>query len=326
MILADKIINLRKKNGWSQEEFANKMNVSRQAVSKWEGSQTIPDVDKILQMSTLFGVTTDYLLKDEIEDEQFCEGSDETVLRKVTLSQANSYLDLRLKASKSLAAAVFLCINSPVLLILLSCLSEDKAIPLTENTACAIGLGALLLMVGIAVAIFVFTGMKNSPFEFLQKELFETEYGVTGLVKEKMKSYRDKYIKLNVVGACVCVIAPAVLIISGFSENPWITVFALCATLFIISCGVACFIVSGVRWESFKKLLQESEESVKQKKNPTLKSTVSKVYWLVITAVYIAWGFIEMNWYTNWIVWPVGALLYAAITAILNLVETKKEQ
>ena len=71
MILADKIIRLRKKNGWSQEELADKMNVSRQAVSKWESAQTIPDLEKILQLGTLFGVTTDYLLKDEIEEEEF---------------------------------------------------------------------------------------------------------------------------------------------------------------------------------------------------------------------------------------------------------------
>ena len=68
MILADKIAKLRKKNGWSQEELAEKMNVSRQAVSKWESAQTIPDLGKILQLGNLFGVTTDYLLKDEIED------------------------------------------------------------------------------------------------------------------------------------------------------------------------------------------------------------------------------------------------------------------
>ena len=54
MILADKIIRLRKKNGWSQEDLADKMNVSRQAVSKWEGAQTIPDLEKILQLSILF--------------------------------------------------------------------------------------------------------------------------------------------------------------------------------------------------------------------------------------------------------------------------------
>ena len=65
MILADKIIDLRKKNGWSQEELAEKLQVTRQSISKWEGAQSTPDLNKILAMSQLFGVTTDYLLKDE---------------------------------------------------------------------------------------------------------------------------------------------------------------------------------------------------------------------------------------------------------------------
>ena len=77
MIFADKLIALRKKNGWSQEEFAEKMGVSRQAVSKWEGAQTVPDLDKILMMARLFGVTTDYLLKDEIEAEEHVSDGEE---------------------------------------------------------------------------------------------------------------------------------------------------------------------------------------------------------------------------------------------------------
>ena len=67
MILADKIIALRKKAGWSQEELAQQLNVSRQSVSKWEGAQSVPDLEKVLQMSRIFGVTTDFLLKDEVE-------------------------------------------------------------------------------------------------------------------------------------------------------------------------------------------------------------------------------------------------------------------
>ena len=63
MILADKIIELRKKNGWSQEELAEKVGVSRQSVSKWEGALSVPDLDKILLMSQIFGVSTDYLLE-----------------------------------------------------------------------------------------------------------------------------------------------------------------------------------------------------------------------------------------------------------------------
>lgn len=59
MILADKIIALRKKAGWSQEELAQQLGVTRQSVSKWEGVQSIPDLDKILQMSRIFANNTD---------------------------------------------------------------------------------------------------------------------------------------------------------------------------------------------------------------------------------------------------------------------------
>jgi len=63
MNIADRIHNLRKIRGISQEELADKIGVSRQAVSKWEGEQSIPDVDKVIIMSDYFEVTTDYILK-----------------------------------------------------------------------------------------------------------------------------------------------------------------------------------------------------------------------------------------------------------------------
>ena len=67
MILADKIIELRKRNGWSQEELAEKLNVSRQSISKWEGAQSIPDMNRILKLSEVFGVSTDCLLRDDMD-------------------------------------------------------------------------------------------------------------------------------------------------------------------------------------------------------------------------------------------------------------------
>ena len=59
MILAEKISEERKKNGWSQEELAEKLSVSRQSVSKWESGQSVPDLNRILEMARIFGVTTD---------------------------------------------------------------------------------------------------------------------------------------------------------------------------------------------------------------------------------------------------------------------------
>ena len=69
MILAEKITEERKKNGWSQEEMAEKLSVSRQAVSKWESAQSTPDLQKVLRLAEIFGVSTDYLLKDELKSE-----------------------------------------------------------------------------------------------------------------------------------------------------------------------------------------------------------------------------------------------------------------
>lgn len=68
MIFADKLIRLRKQAGLSQEELASELNISRQSVSKWEQAQSILDLDKIIQLSTFFNVSTDYLIKDEIEN------------------------------------------------------------------------------------------------------------------------------------------------------------------------------------------------------------------------------------------------------------------
>ena len=69
MPLADKVIRLRKTAGLSQEQLSEKLNVSRQAVSRWEMGAAMPDAANILQLSRLFGVTADYLLNDEYESD-----------------------------------------------------------------------------------------------------------------------------------------------------------------------------------------------------------------------------------------------------------------
>lgn len=69
MKLSDKIIRLRKSNGMSQEDLAEKLCVSRQAISRWESGTAMPDAYNILQVSKLFDVTTDYLLNDDYQSD-----------------------------------------------------------------------------------------------------------------------------------------------------------------------------------------------------------------------------------------------------------------
>ena len=115
MIFADKLMDLRKKNGWSQEELAEKLNVSRQAVSKWESAQSVPDMNRIIQLSELFGVSTDYLLKDEMEQaEASRETASDSLIRTVDMEEANAFLKTKEENSRRVALGVMLCILSPV--------------------------------------------------------------------------------------------------------------------------------------------------------------------------------------------------------------------
>ena len=68
MTLGEKLQTLRKAQGWSQEELAQRINVSRQALSKWESGASVPDTENVVALSRLFGVPTDYLLLDEKKD------------------------------------------------------------------------------------------------------------------------------------------------------------------------------------------------------------------------------------------------------------------
>lgn len=325
MILADKIINLRKKSGWSQEELAEKMNVSRQAVSKWEAAQTTPDLEKILQLGNLFGVTTDYLLKDEIEDEEFADSIDEAPIRKITLAEANNYLEQRKEASIKIAVATFLCVVSVIPLLVLSAISELASLPIAENVAVGIGVVAIFPIVAIAVMTFIRVGFKNAPYEFLENEPFETEYGVTGLAKDRQKSYRNTYMKYNYTGVCTCVLSPVPLIAGAFTGNELLTVLLLCVTLLMVGIGVMFFIVAGVRWASMQKLLQEGEFSKRGKRKNKISEAVGTIYWLAATAIYLCWSFLTNDWHITWVVWPVAGVLFAGVELVCDLWLDKKD-
>ena len=122
MNISQKILLQRKKKGISQEDLANALNVSRQAVSKWESSQSVPDMDKIVALSSYFNITTDYLLKDEIEtidgaDNYSSKNVDMQILNK-ELSE-NDFQNIRYEAEKKKHTSYWLLIIAPFIMILI---------------------------------------------------------------------------------------------------------------------------------------------------------------------------------------------------------------
>lgn len=328
MILADKITEERKKNGWSQEDLANQLGVSRQAVSKWESAGAVPDLQRILQLSELFGVSTDYLLKDELEAENITchEGTGKYAepLKKVTMEEANQFIDMKKKGSAVVANATSMCILSPILLIVLGTIAEEGTFHISESSAAAFGCVFLLGMVAAAVFLFITYGMREAHMEHLEKDSFETEYGVSGMVREKRDSYEPVFSRGIAVGVVLCILAVIPTIIAGTMEaSDYYCGLSVGVLLFILAAGVNLLIRVGMVKNSYDTLLQEGEYTKEEKTFKKKTDTFSGVYWCLITAIYLAWSFWTMNWDITWIVWPVAGVLFAALLGVVKMVLKK---
>lgn len=331
MILADKIINLRKKNGWSQEELAEKLGVTRQSISKYEGAQSIPDLDKILKLSEIFGVTTDYLIKDELEEEEYVpsqmqenESESDRIVHKVTMEMANEYLQMIDWSAGKTAFATMLCILSPIVLLMLGAMSEMPNYHISENAAAGIGVCVLIVLIAIAVTIFILCGMKTKKYEFLEKEDIETAYGVSGMVKEKRDAYHSPYVTQLVIGitCCICSVIPLFGTIA-VSESDFYMVSAVCMLLTLVAIGTYFIVRSAAKMNAMNQLLEE-EDYTRQKKHENKKmSGPVTVYWLVATAIYLAWSFTTNDWDRTWIIWPVVGVLFPAFYAIVSGIRKK---
>lgn len=330
MILADKIINERKKCAWSQEELAEKLDVSRQAVSKWESAQAMPDIQKILKMAEIFGVSTDYLLKDELEPDEFVPEtavSDEydSKRRRVSIEEANAFLHFEECSAGKVANAVMMCIVSPVILLVLSGLSESSYYPIPEGLAASVGLTVLFALIAAAVYMFISYGMKAKQYEYMKKEAIETAYGVDGLAKEKKKQHEAKNTRSLALGVILCVLSVVPVIIAG-SMNADDTMMAIMTALLLViaSVGVNMIVRAGIVHSSYDVLLQENGYSKSEKAKAKKIEPVMGAYWCLVTAGYLGWSFISGKWDITWIVWPVAGVLSAVVAAITKAASKEK--
>lgn len=324
MILSEKIMTLRKQNGWSQEELADKLGISRQSVSKWESTASIPDLDKIIKLSEIFGVSTDYLLKDEIDEIIWSESGDpveKEKARSISLEEANAYLDTIKTHSVRISLAVFLLVCSPICIILLGGIASYGQTGLTENMAGGLGGAILLLLIAIGVIVLILDGMKLSEYEYLEKENITLEYGVQGVVEMKKKSFAPTFRKCIAAGVSLFILGVIPLMLSaGLTVNELVYIYCLCFLLFFVACGVFLCTWSGIIQGSYAKLLQEEDYSPQSKALNRRLAFFPGIYWCAATAIYLGISFFYNSWHRSWIIWPVAGVLYAALYNLLKAV------
>ena len=287
----------------------------------------MPDLERILRLSSLFEVTIDYLLKDgEAPERPRSEAVEDPQIRQISLADAADYLTLRERASVQIALGTFLCFLAVIPLLLLGAAAEQ--FQQSEALAALIGLASLFLLAAIAVVIFMRCGFHSAPYHFIELGAFRAEGGVNDMVRARKMQFRSTYLRGNLIGVCLCILSPLALFSGILSENDFTQVLLLCVTLLLAGIGVVSFILVGVRWASMERLLQEGDFAPRTKSGSfkhavkmrieSLDEQLSSAYWLLTTTIYLAWSLLTHDWGKTWIVWPVAGVLFCAIRVIVD--------
>ena len=210
MTIGEKIQNLRKQRGMSQEQLAEALGVSRQAVSKWEAGQSVPDIDKIISICDYFGVTTDYILRNA----EMTESQHEVAQNAYNISEKELDENIKKKQQSALLLAIaivlyILCVV-PVIII--------------END---VGTVLMFVMVAVATGIIVYRSTLN------QKNKDD---------EDKEKKGKNENPTLKAVKSCVWAVAVLVYFAISFWSSAWyITWLVFPITGAITDALEACF-------------------------------------------------------------------------------------
>ena len=291
MTLQEKIIKLRKKNGWSQEELADKLYVTRQAVSKWESGQSLPDVEKIVHMSKLFRVTTDYLLNDEIGTEDIIEESvadDKKILEK---ADVDAYFEAEKVKSKYRAAAAGLMAISPLVYVILKMCS-------VENSALIGGIVAAVFL-SLVVALFCVSDNKVSEFKHIITGSFTLGYGVRTYVMQLRSEFRKKRQRVTfpVIALLMLDVLMLVLLMLIYKDpNPMVTNIAVTVSLVILSICAPISILFSDMLHPANRLLKSGSYAPE---NLAINKKISLSKSIIFSCALIGgctYGFITEDW------------------------------
>ena len=332
MTFSEKISALRKQKGWSQEELAEKLMVTRQAVSKWESAQSMPDLDKLVQLSEALGVSTDYLLKDEqAQSAPVPAAAEQTVKpRRVTQEEAKRFLQLQMAAIPKTTLGVALCVWSPIALIGLPVLRSTLNWGFPEEICSGIGLCVLLVMVAAGVALLLTAGGKLREFEYLEREPIETDNGAREQALHMQREMASFCTRQNTIGVVLCILSVlplfALMCVPGVPDGYYS--LAVCALLLLV--GIACLLLvrTGSMRGAVDKLLEQGDYTRENKAKSRFVGAVSAAYWLVVTAVFLFYTFGPNGNgqpQYSWFIWAISGVLYGALMAALSVYRKKSK-
>lgn len=294
MNLGENLQNLRKAKEMSQEELAEKLNVSRQAVSKWETGETSPETEKIIMICDLFDCTMDSLVKGKvmIKDE---------ASKKV-------YDKFMNKFSKGISFGVLMILIGVTLLLTIIGIAPKGDL----EKYVFFGVSVLMLFVIVAIPIFIVLGIKMDSLQRKYKDM-KNFYNI-----EEREKFETKFAIMIASAVSIILVGVIILILLlGFKLFDIRSTLPYAIFMIFVTIASPIFVYAGIQKSKYDMAnlryghLEISEEVAEK------IGRISAVIMISATIIYFILGFVFNLWTINWLVYPIGGMI-CGIVAVLN--------
>lgn len=331
-MLAEKIYQLRKAKNWSQEDLAANIGVSRQSVSKWERGEALPDLERMISLSDIFGVSIDDLIRsnkiteDEKEDlqsqartttPQTDQETPLTSLNEIDLASAHAYLQVKQVTSQSNAAACFLIIIGSGSFFALQMMADELP---TAFWLQIIAWVILLASMAIASASFMQNQQLSEKYRWIETQPHQLGFQVEEILERDQRANREIWQKQTITGTTLCILSALPLVItSSILDDDLPIAISLLATIALISAGVYQLMRSADLKKGYQILLQgpqastrwgqSSDDDPEFKKDP-IWTHVQNSYWGLVLVSYLTISFVFRAWAWSWILFVIAPFLF----------------
>ena len=308
MTFGENLQFLRKRGGLTQEDLAEKMEVSRQSVSKWESNAAYPEMDAILRLCDLFAVDMDTLLRGDVQ---------------AAMAEDTAGYDRHMNAfAKAIAGGVGLILLGVTLLVtLLTGLTADAEVAVYP----LVGTAVLLICIAVAVAIFIVFGMGHDRFRKKHPTLqpFYTEEQIDAF-ERRLPLLIAFPVVLILIGVVVQVVIVLVPELSNMDNQDKWALIGTSILLFCITVAVTVLVWAGIQKSKYdieeynRQNQQEFDPTPEQKRINQLIGAIWGAGMVLAAALHLLLGFTQELWDSARVIYPVAALLCVAVTIFLK--------
>lgn len=268
-------------------------------------------------------------------DVQVEKKEDAVEVKAVGEDEAREYLRAFKKHSRLVATGVMLILFAVAAFLLLSELlpSGMLGFVITNELSGTISVAVLIMLIAVAVALFIVSGISFSRFEDYEEKQLCLSDSLRAQITAQMNAYTPKF-AVYIVSGILCFFAAPVALILISSIFPGLIggTASVSALLALIGIGLYLVIRGGMRKSSYEILLGIDEDSDEKREKKMTKENskanriteiFSSILWPLVIIAYLLWSFLGGSWGISWILFPIAALLTAAVSGVAQAVAGK---